>query len=190
VHGTVYEEGSSACLYDCEKLLIHEIGEKTADFSDEVTINLTAAQAAYSGILVQLALSKRAEPFDRILSFEELVDSISMFPSGAAEAMSTEEEATVWIEAFVLSATPLYLKVSDPVSPDPYPGKTYTREITIPYSKLNILEGETVFHLDGYFTTSGTPPAIMHFLKFFLIYGSGTWGLGRFRAKGDGGITW
>jgi hypothetical protein len=190
VHGTVYEEGSSACLYDCEKLLIHDIGEKTDSFTDEVVKTLTAAQAAFTGILIQIAFSKGGYEGDNTLYITEDVDGHVLLPYIWTKFSSTEEEASKYFSIFSNSLTPTVLIATDPVAPPVATEKDYELYARVYYYPCVLNEGERTFTLDVEFPAGGDPARTLHFLKIYLLYSTGVWLLARFQDKGEGGITW
>jgi hypothetical protein len=190
VHGTVYEEGSSACLYDCEKLLIHDIGEKTDDFSDEVVLDLTAAQCAYTGIMWLAALSVEAAYAPGVVYPHATVEGKKYTGEYTTVINTNVATATKYAQIFASSDNPLTIIGQDPVGGDPETGKADELNITLEHSPIVLTPGDTTFRLDAEFCGDGGGKPVLHVLKWYLIYSSGIWGMARFRAKGDGGITW
>ena len=190
VHGTVYEEGSSACLYDCEKLLIHDIGEKTDNFTDEVVIDLTAEQAAWSGVLLQCALEQNTaihpvEFYPRVYIDMDPYDYLEDFGTYYYNSELTTE---TYLEMIVCSDANFTLTVSDPINGgSEKTGNLAGQTVLTPFP---FTEGEHTFTLDALLTYISNPGVILHFFKLYLIYSSERWGFARYYPKGQGGITW
>lgn len=183
--GTVREAGSSVgeCFYDVSSVLIHDIGEKTDDFNDEVVVDLTDEEAAWLGVLVLAALDKNASKTSFFLYLNGTIDGNRYLHGGYSYLVAKADTATHYIKEYTYGGQDAYASLIG------YPNNLQLAA-NIYLEEEAISGGEHTFNLNV--VDSATYPwGTLHFLKLYLLYGSDYYfSAARILEKGEGGITW
>ena len=189
VHGTVYEEGSSACLYDCGAILVHDIGLKTEKFTDEQVITLTSAQVPLLGFMVRAAVHGCEEDSTVAELLYLTVDDESYAGEYYTNVFFTAVGDSGYYAELILNGAKTtygYYKANLDEN-----GEELSINSNLTQAVLGALEqGAHTFVMDGTITTLNECRRLL-FAKVYMLYGnSANFAFGRRRAKGDGGITW